>query len=304
MTHRFLATLFLIFYHITPVSADSNHYCDTFVTDSSIDGIQTSAHFCKSSKDFVPLLVFFPSWNGGLPYYEEVVALVKKRGWHFLAPKIRGANQFQVGSYLSIQDALDSIDSFIKKEGVKVSRIYAIGVSGGGYTSLMIAGKYPDLFSGISVWAAMTDLRDWDREMRTRKRPDYYYSIENNLGDPLANQAKYFSRSPISLSSTLKKVPIDLNAGITDGHHGVVAITHALQMYDAIANKHDQLTKEEYRILESGKSDLPFDTINDKTYGVKSVLFRKTSNKIRLTVFDGDHEMIPGAAIEWLQKQH
>ena len=41
----------------------------------------------------------------------------------------------------------------------------------------------------------------------------------------------------------------------------------------------------------------------DVSYGKKAVLFRRQSSAARVTIFQGGHEIIPGAALQWLAKQ-
>ncbi len=41
----------------------------------------------------------------------------------------------------------------------------------------------------------------------------------------------------------------------------------------------------------------------DSTYGEKYPLFRRSSGEATVTVFQGGHELIPAAAMNWLEKQ-
>jgi hypothetical protein len=43
--------------------------------------------------------------------------------------------------------------------------------------------------------------------------------------------------------------------------------------------------------------------IEDASYGKKKALFRRTSGNVRITIFNGGHEMIPDALIAWLQEK-
>ena len=42
---------------------------------------------------------------------------------------------------------------------------------------------------------------------------------------------------------------------------------------------------------------------SDPYYGEKRVLLRRQSKNARITIFDGGHEIIPNAALHWLQQQ-
>jgi len=39
----------------------------------------------------------------------------------------------------------------------------------------------------------------------------------------------------------------------------------------------------------------------DATYGKKPVLFRADSDGVRVTIFEGGHELVPSAALAWLK---
>jgi pimeloyl-ACP methyl ester carboxylesterase len=281
--------------------------CEEFSVVSSIDGERQKAEICFSQKKSSPLLVFFPAWNGGHPYYEEVKALVKNKDWNLLVVKPRGANEGEIGSFRSIQDVLDAIDYARFNSLVDGNRIYGIGVSGGGYMALMTAMKYPNLFAGISVWAAMTDIQNWRNEMLLRTYPQhrkYAQQINEALGDPEKNLRLYLKASPIYYAKTGKNpTKIDINAGITDGYHGTVAVAHSLEFYNLLASNDAKISKDDYERLVGGDKDIFKLKIMDSSFQNRAVLYRKESNGIRLTVFDGDHEMIPNAAIEWLSKQ-
>lgn len=56
--------------------------------------------------------------------------------------------------------------------------------------ALMVAGKRSEFFDGLSVWAAMTDVKNWYRKMseRTIEQHSYYArQIEDILGKPEDN---------------------------------------------------------------------------------------------------------------------
>jgi hypothetical protein len=42
----------------------------------------------------------------------------------------------------------------------------------------------------------------------------------------------------------------------------------------------------------------------DATYGSKTPLFRRTSAQAKLTLFDGEREVVHQAALTWLSEQH
>jgi pimeloyl-ACP methyl ester carboxylesterase len=287
--------------------AEISSHCQPIHLKSSMDG--TSRYFvqCLTRQQKAPLLIYRPSWSGGFPYWDSVVDDAAKKNWHVIAPLGRGANDTidAIGSDLAIQDVIDAIN-YNKSLGiVDAARVYILGVSGG-QMALMLAAKHPDIFAGVSVWAAMTDLTAWHAET-TEAKSVYAREMEHAFGGTpdIPSAASYYrQRSPIFLADALRAVNLDLNAGIIDGHHGSVPITHSLRMFDAIAtNPNHRLSPELTNALaENKKKDIP-KVKNDPLYRNKPVLFRRTSGKVRLTIFDGVHEMIPTAALSWLNSQ-
>ena len=99
---------------------------------------------------------------------------------------------------------------------------------------------------------------------------------------------------------------LDINAGITDGHNGSVPISHSLEAFNVLAAPKDLLTAEviaEFVKTATVPKTLSGQASEDVSYGKKAVLFRRQSSATRVTIFQGGHEIIPGAALQWLAKQ-
>lgn len=179
--------------------------------------------------------------------------------------------------------------------------------------ALMVALKHSDVFAAVSAWAPITDLATWHAETTERGRSveqhaQYAKDMEAAFGGPPTNPAAallYRERSPLFRpTAPLRAVKLDLNAGITDGHHGIVPIQHSLRMFDAIVSApEDRLSSEITEALMENRKDALPRAEPDPTYGEKRVLFRRTVGNTRLTIFDGDHELLPNAALSWLEKQ-
>ena len=100
-------------------------------------------------------------------------------------------------------------------------------------------------------------------------------------------------------------MPLDINAGITDGHTGSVPISHSLRAFNALAGEADRLSDRQiahFVETQTVPPGLEFAEA-DPTYGAKRVLFRRQSNNVRITIFDGGHELITEAAFAWLERQ-
>ncbi len=114
------------------------------------------------------------------------------------------------------------------------------------------------------------------------------------------------SCSPSSYLSEAVNLPLDINAGIRDGHHsGGVPINHSLRAFNLLALEKDRISKEDIKYFAE-KAQVPphlKKELNDPAYGKKGPLFRRASGKTRITIFDGGHEIVYEAALTWLAKQ-
>ena len=101
-------------------------------------------------------------------------------------------------------------------------------------------------------------------------------------------------------------VNLDINAGITDGHNGSVPISHSFEAFNALAEPKDRLSPAligEFVKTAKVPVALRKETAADASYGGKTVLFRRKSGAVRVTIFQGGHEIIPEAGLQWLAKQ-
>jgi hypothetical protein len=121
---------------------------------------------------------------------------------------------------------------------------------------------------------------------------------------------EYRRRSPIYHLKKASGLNIDLNAGIHDGHNGSVPINHSLKAFNLLCQANDlkqcRLTEAEIEYFIKNQSvpeHLRNERAEDLLYGKKKVLFRRIAGPVRLTIFDGGHEIITRAAMEWLSQQ-
>ena len=82
-------------------------------------------------------------------------------------------------------------------------------------------------------------------------------------------------------------------------------VSHALRAFDEIAHNLDRFTEEEidYFVREAKVPPHLQQEIVDATYGEKQPVYRRHAERVRVTLFDGGHELIPQAALHWLEKQ-
>ncbi len=285
---------------------------------SSADQSEQSALFSQPSSDKnhkSPLLVALHTWSGdykqsgGNTYARWCI----DQGWIFIHPNFRGPNWTPeaMGSDLAVADILSAVDYAKKNASVDENRIYLIGVSGGGHASLLMAGRAPDIWAGVSAWCGISDIAKWYDETKKAKR-GYWKHIEKAVGgnpssDPKL-KAQAYHRSPLSWLDQAQKVNLDINHGITDGRSGSVPFTHSLNAFNQVlGNKSsDRIPSASIsKAWDLGKPDpLPeSQALVDPLYGSRPPVYRKASGNTRITLFQGGHEIIHLAALNWLAHQ-
>ena len=280
---------------------------------ASDDTDQPALHYSPEAKEARPLLVGLHSWSSDYRQANTAYGLwVVKHSWHFIHPNFRGRNRTPqaMGSELAVQDILSAVAWARKQGNVDANRIYVIGASGGGYASLLLAGRAPELWAGVSAWVPISDLVKWHAETSKRKLR-YAGEIEAALGGkPLPGtleEADALKRSAITYMARARGVNLDINAGITDGHNGSVPISHSLEAFNALAAPKDRLSPAligEFVKTAKVPTTLRKEAAVDSRYGQKTVLFRRKSGAARVTIFQGGHEIIPEAGLQWLAEQN
>lgn len=280
---------------------------------STIDGTAEPVWFLPNPlPEPAPLLVHLHSWSARLG--EAAVARdCAKRGWAFLSPNFRGPNNRPeaCASRLAIQDVLDAVAHARSATRVDPRRIYVVGGSGGGHMTLMMAQAAPELWAAVSAWVPIADLVAW-HAFSKQKGSAYHKMLEQSCGGPPgtpATDAEYRVRSPLFHFARAEGVPIDIQAGIRDGHEGSVPVSHALRAFNVLAEANGQPG----RALSA--ADIGFITTEarlperlaaervDEPERKRAVLFRRTAGPVRITLFDGGHESDFATALRWLAQQ-
>lgn len=266
----------------------------------------------------VPLLVALHTWSsdyrqaGGEAQYAK---WCQQAGWAFIHPNFRGINKTPeaLGSDLAVADILSAID-FVKSEtSVDPCRIYCIGVSGGGHASMLMAARAPELWAGVSAWCGISDIALWHRQCKGTSFDRYATMIESVLGgapessDELAQNA--WHRSPLKwIESAQCLPPLDINHGINDGRAGSVPFTQSILAWNqavSVSNKIDDRVIEAFYETQTVPDELhPLNSAGpDDLYGDHAPIYRQISGNTRLTIFNGGHEIVHEAALNWLAAQ-
>lgn len=280
---------------------------------SSADATKQPAMFyAPKSKRPVPLLVALHTWSGD--YRQKSQAVYAKwcveKGWAYIHPNFRGPNNKPqaTGSELVVADIVSAVAFAKRSTAVDAERVYLVGASGGGYTAMLLAGRKPELWTAVSAWVPITDLRAWYFESKKASRK-YFRDIARSCGgapgDSPAVDREYKNRSPITHLSNAVGLRVDINAGIRDGHAGSVPISHSLGAFNLLAAKKDRIAARdiEYFVKHAKVPSHLQRPVTDPSYGKKTPLFRKSSGNARVTIFDGGHELVAPAALAWLERQ-
>lgn len=259
----------------------------------------------------VPLLVSLHTWSGNLEQRNlDLERAAERKGWIYLFPDFRGVNQQPqaCGSSIACQDILDAVEAIASKYRVDRRRIYLTGVSGGGHMTMLMVGKHPEPWAAASAWVGISDLRTWHKRHATGK---YGLMLRKCCGGKPGDSAEidqqYQQRSPVTWLHRSLPVPLDIAAGVHDGHRGSVPIRQSLNAFNLIARAAQTTPVSEEEIIQlsrpQGRLEKPLacDKVVDAGWGRK-IYLRRQAAKSRVTIFEGGHEGIAEAAVAWLEK--
>ena len=267
---------------------------------SSIDNKVQNAYFFKAKADEKrPLIVSLHTWSGYFDQVDDLAELCIEKDVNYIHPDFRGANWTKDAccSKLGLTDIDDAIDFAINNSFVDVSKIYVIGVSGGGYAALSTFMKSKHNISKFSAWASISDLTAWYEQSRIRKNnyADHILACTGSTDTLNIEEAK--ARSPIFWTTPvekLKKSKLYIYAGIYDGIQGSVPITHSINFYNKVLKDLSVQDKtkfvsdyEKLKLLEFRK---PLDDLG--SISGRKICLKKEAGNIKLLIFEGNHEML------------
>ncbi|MGB0578429.1 MAG: alpha/beta hydrolase family protein [Limisphaerales bacterium] len=305
---------------LLPLAMNAAEFTEVSIT-STKDGKPQKAfwwHPENAKKQPVPLLVILHTWSGNYQqksWKEPGLKESEKRGWAVIHPDFRGRNNTPqaCGSDYAVQDVLDAVAWAKKQIKVDTKRIYLTGTSGGGHMSLLMAGRAPKIWAGVSSWVPISDVAQWHRDTtaagRTKYASDLVKCCGGKPGESEQVDAEYVNRSPLTWLSQAKGVAIDINAGVHDGHTGSVPCAHSLRAFNSLAvangNPDVQVAKRTMDLIwknrEVPKSQLSKPITDEQRK--RDVLLRRSAGPVRVTIFEGGHEGDMTAAIHWLAQQ-
>ena len=264
-----------------------------------------------------PLLVALHTWGGS--YKQDCSRCARyciDNNWNFIFPNFRGPNRnpASCGSDAVVADIADAVSYMRQRTNVDNDRVYLIGGSGGGHVSLLMASRRPELWAAVSAWCPISDVAAWYDQGIARGRRDYPGHIVKICGgDPSKDasaRADALKRSPLTYMKGAPGTCLDISTGIHDGHRfksrtGSVPVSQSLNAFNALAKPADRLSPEDIAFI-TAEQKIPekFGVPEpDPAFAKNPVLFRRTSGKVRISVFEGGHDILFETGLEWLARQ-
>jgi hypothetical protein len=239
-----------------------------------------------------PLIVSLHTWSGNYLQPDPLASRFVELGFNYIHPNFQGANNNENSclSSKTISDIDSAIDWAIENGSVDTDAIYVIGASGGGYTALGYASHSKHQIRHTYAWVPITNLHQWYLQSRSRKSK-YADDILGCIGSNEVDSEKLLARSPINMAP-IRSNRISIYAGIEDGYVGSVPISHSINYFNKFANEDDKIRFDDALSLVT-RAVSPI----DKTIGERRIFLDKNSDNLRLTIFNGGHEMLEGAAL-------
>jgi len=261
----------------------------------------------------IPLIVGLHTWSHDFRQKNTYFFHgAKKRNWAMICPNFRGRNDKPeaCGSELAVADIVSAVEYAKSRAKIDPSRVYLMGCSGGGYGSMLLAARHPEIWAGVCEWAGIADLADWYRTTKEAKL-GYWKHLASVCGGAPGESPEidkqYAIRSPLTHLANASSVPLSINHGIHDGHNSQsVPVSHAIRAFNLLAKTENQITGEQMNFIVS-KAEIPADLksepLEDSEFGRTKILFRRSDGNVRLTIFDGGHTLVAEAGFEWLARQ-
>ncbi len=270
---------------------------------------QKAYTYIAKGKDARPLVVALHTWSGN--YKQDCTDFAEfcmANNWNFIFPNFRGPNWTPqaCGSEAVVADIRDAAEYMKKVARVDLNRVYLIGGSGGGFATLLMASRHPEMWTAVSAWCPISDLAKWHDEC-FRQKIGYYKHMQAAFGgdpstDPRA-KAEAVKRSPVTGLNPEISCKVDISTGIRDT---LVPISHALNAYNLLVHPADRIAAEDIEFMQKNfKIPAKFGTPEtDPAFKAHKVLFRRQANRARITLFVGGHNILGKTGLEWLARQH
>ncbi|MBD3358745.1 MAG: prolyl oligopeptidase family serine peptidase [Chitinivibrionales bacterium] len=280
------------------------------ITASSDKSAQPALFYNSGTARRKPLLLVLHSWSADYRQHFSIPYAVwaAKNDWVFIHPDYRGAftNPQATASENAVKDVLDAVAYARKHARIDQSRIYIAGFSGGAMMTLIMVGRFPEIWAGALAWVPVYDLVDWYRETKG-SRHDYSGHIERSCGGvpregtQAGKECRKRSPSMYLADARGKRVKVYIATGIQDNF---VCPSHSLRAFNDLAAPADRISKENIEYIDK-RHRLPpqfSGTFVDSLYADAGIelLWEKTSANVTLKIYEGKHDVIYNAGLLWL----
>ena len=278
---------------------------------ASFDDSRQEARIFRASRAGRPLMVALHTWGGTVNQdCSGYLEACERLDFNLIYPEFRGPNRtvLACGSDAVVSDLADAARFAVGEFAADPDRVYLIGGSGGGHASLLLQRRHPELWAGVSSWCPIYDIAGWHAEcLGSEKYCGYSQNIEAVLGGA--------PDTPERIADALRRgakgwpavtgVALDIYCGIHDGHTGSVPVRHAMRAFNSTAAERDRIPERVIEeIVATEKVPREFLAPDDTPeLGGRKVWLRRISGNVRLTVFEGGHDIFYGAGADWLSRQ-
>jgi acetyl esterase/lipase len=296
----------------TPYSVQDEDFREISIPSTTDKSIQNAMFFPASGDRQQPLVVSLHTWSGDYRQIDPLAPMILEKGWNYIHPDFRGPNirPEACGSEKVIPDIEDAIQYAMKHGNVDPDNIHVIGASGGGYATLLMYMKTSLDIRSFSAWVPISDLVDWYWACESRGLK-YAGDILNCTGsrdsvldiEEAKRRSPYFMDTPVSRR---KNSTLNIYCGIHDGYTGSVPITQSINYYNKLVRdmkgeKEAFLPREDALYMLSHRTFKPAEEAPLILPEGRRIHYRKKFQSINLTIFEGGHELLPGAAMEELK---
>ena len=112
----------------------------------------------------------------------------------------------------------------------------------------------------LSAWVPISDLAAWWRFHGDKNKYGIYLMAVcgGRPGDSAEVDRQYYERSPINFLDRAVGLPLDIAAGVHDGHSGPVPVRHTLEAFNVLAKAQGKpaISEEEIRQISRPKGRL------------------------------------------------
>lgn len=281
---------------------------------STTDGKMQKAYFyASSSSQPQPLIVSLHTWSGNYEQKDPLVKQILEKNWNYIHPDFRGSNYTSeaCGSSLVTSDIDDAIDYALQNSNSDLHNIHVIGVSGGGYATLLAYMKSKHQVSTFAAWASISDLNAWYYETKARKLKYASHISLATTGDSTGidvEEAK--KRSPFFMSTPVEKrqdSKLFIYSGVHDGYTGSVPISHSLNIFNKIVKDYGPTAAGELipdQVIHRLVTTRSLPGSNYGRIGNRKIHYQKRyEDKLQVTIFEGGHEMLVEEGLKHVPSQ-